>query len=380
MSGGFSFVFLLPFVVHFVVVYFHGSSLRFMSGAGTRRALVLAAALALLATPRVGLRVHAASPPCAIDGVERIVAIGDVHGAYDRLVAILRTAEIVDARLRWAAGKTHLVQLGDVVDRGPDSRKVLDLLQVLEKDAARAGGAVHAMLGNHEIMRMLGDLRFATPGEYAAFVTARSEEIRQRFIESAPKEEREPLLKETPLGSIEMRVAFGRDGAYGKWLRGLNGVVKINGVLFVHGGISPAVAALSCDAINETVRRDLTSDLDKTRAAPLSSLTAREDGPFWYRGLAQPETPAAQVDDLLAKQGARAIVIGHTVASARITPRLDGRVFQIDTGMQPAYAPTGAASALEISRGVFTAIYEDRRDVLVTPPADPVTAAPAARH
>ena len=138
---------------------------------------------------------------------------------------------------------------------------------------------------------------------------------------------------------------------------------------------------MSCDAINDTVRRELTTDLDKTRAAPLSSLTAREDGPFWYRGLAQPETPASQVDDLLAKQRARAIVIGHTVAtSGRITPRFDGRVFQIDTGMQPAYVPTGAASALEISHGVFTAIYEDRRDLLVTAPADPTKGAPEPRH
>ena len=80
------------------------------------------------------------------------------------------------------------------------------------------------------------------------------------------------------------------------------------------------------------------------------------------------------------KQRARAIVIAHTVATGgRIAPRFDGRVFQIDTGMQPAYVPTGAASALEISRGVFTAIYEDRRDVLVAAPADPSEAA-ASRH
>jgi hypothetical protein len=351
-----------------------------ITGTGIRCALGLVAALALLLSPRAGRPVDAAASACAIDGVERLVAIGDVHGAYDRLVAILRAAEIVDARLRWSAGKTHLVQLGDIVDRGPDSRKALDLLQSLEKDAARAGGAVHVLIGNHEVMRMLGDLRFTTPGEYAAFVTSRSEETRKRFVESAPAEQREPLLKETPLGSIELRVAFGREGPYGKWLRGLNALVKINGVLFVHGGLSPAVAELSCDAINETVRRELTSDLDKTRAAPLSSLTAREDGPFWYRGLAQADTPASQVDDLLAKQHARAIVIGHTVeTSARLTPRFDGRVFRIDTGMQSAYVPAGAASALEISRSGFTAIYEDRRDVLVAAPADAATGVPAPR-
>jgi hypothetical protein len=351
-----------------------------MTASGIRRALAGAVALAWLATPPVEHPVDAAASPCAIEGVERVVAIGDVHGAYDRLVAILRAAQIVDARLRWSAGKTHLVQVGDVVDRGPDSRKSIDLLQSLEKDASRAGGAVHLLLGNHEIMRILGDLRFATPGEYTAFVTGESAAVRQRFVESVPAEEREALMKQTPLGFVEMRVAFGREGEYGKWLRSLDGVAKINGVLFVHGGLSPAVAALSCDAINETVRRDLTSDLEKTLAAPLSSLTAREDGPFWYRGLAQPETPASQVDDLLAKQRAQAIVIGHTVAAGgRIASRFDGRVFQIDTGMQAAYVPTGAASALEISRGMFTAIYEDRREPLGAAPANPSTDAPVSR-
>jgi hypothetical protein len=271
--------------------------------------------------------------------------------------------------------------VGDVVDRGPDSRKAIDLLQGLEKEAARAGGAVHMLLGNHEIMRVLGDLRFVTPGEYTAFVTSRSEEIRSRIIEAQPAEERELLLKETPLGSIEMRVAFGRDGTYGKWLRGLNAVVKINGVLFVHGGISPAMAGLSCDAINATVRSELTNDIDKTRAAPLSSLSASEDGPFWYRGLAQPEAAAAQVDGILAQQRVRAIVIAHTVTpDGRIRANFGGKVFQIDTGMQPAYVPAGRASALEIARGTFTAIYEDRRDVLVTAPADVPSEAPAPRQ
>jgi hypothetical protein len=112
------------------------------------------------------------------------------------------------------------------------------------------------------------------------------------------------------------------------------------------------------------VRRELTGDLDRTRAQPLSSLTARADGPLWYRGLAQqPETFAPQMDEILAKLRARAIVVGHTVAATgRITTRFDGRVIQIDTGMQPAYVQNGRASALEIKGGEATAIYVDRRD------------------
>ncbi len=71
--------------------------------------------------------------------VPRVVAIGDIHGAYDNFVAVLKSAELVDAELRWTGGKTHLVQTGDVLDRGPDSRKSMDLLMDLEKQAKRAG-------------------------------------------------------------------------------------------------------------------------------------------------------------------------------------------------------------------------------------------------
>ena len=323
--------------------------------------------------------IAAAASACEFEGVERIVAIADVHGAYDRFVEILQAAGVVDARSRWAGQKTHLVQLGDVVDRGAGSRKALDLLRRLQGEADKAGGKVHFLLGNHEVMRMLGDLRFVVPGEYDAFVTAESSRTRAAVVESAKPDDRAQLLKETPLGSIEMRIAFGREGEYGKWLRTLPVVVKINGILFMHGGISPAVAALNCSEINTTVGKELAADLDKTRAAPLSSLAAREDGPLWYRGLAQqPVTFAPQVDDILARQHARAIVIGHTVSpEGRVSTRFEGKVTQIDTGMQSDYVATGRASALEIRGSMVTAIYTDRRDVLPEIPSEaPISATP----
>ena len=351
-----------------------------MLSRGFRLSLLAALVLAALLTHSNAHPTRAASSSCGIDGVDRVVAIGDVHGAYDRLVAILTAAHVIDARQRWSAGKTHLVQVGDVVDRGPDSRKALDLLRRLEDEAGRSGGAVHLLLGNHEVMRMLGDLRFVTPGEDEAFATAGSEGTRRALIQSAKPEERDRLLKETPLGELEMRVAFGREGPYGKWLRTHDTVIKINGVLFVHGGLSPATAAIPCDAINATVRRELTDDIEKTRAAPLASMAAREDGPLFYRGLAQePDTFAPQVEEILAAQHARAIVVAHTISrDGRIVVRFGGKVLQIDTGMQPAYVPNGRASALEISQGLFSAIYEDRVDVLIGGPAAASAATPLA--
>jgi hypothetical protein len=341
--------------------------LRKVMGLGLAGAIAVAVSTAT-APPQVA----AATSPCEIDRVDRIVAVGDVHGAYDRFVEILQTAGVIDARLRWSGGRTHLIQVGDVVDRGPDSRKTLDFLERLQDEAQRSGGAVHALLGNHEIMRMLGDLRYVTPGEYNAFTTPRSERIRSDFVNEVEQSLRDQLLKDTPLGFVEMRVAFGRNGSYGERLRKLDVAVKVNGILFLHGGISPEVAGMSCDAINTTVRQEMTADIENTRRAPLESLSARETGPLWYRGLAQePETFAPMVDEILAKQSVRAIVIGHTVApEGRIQMRFGGKVFQIDTGMQPAYIKTGRASALEIQGGVFTAIYTDRRDVLFTLPAE----------
>ena len=333
-----------------------------------RRAIVASVALAALFTASVRWSAPAmlAASSCNLTGVDRVVAIGDVHGAYDRFVEILTLTGVIDNRQRWAGGRTHLVQLGDVLDRGPDSRKAMDLLRRLQDEAKGAGGAAHPLIGNHEAMRMLGDMRYTVPGEYQAFATPESGDLKQRLFRSSPAEARDEIMK-APLGLIEMRVAYGRDGEYGKWMRTLDAVVKIDGVEFLHGGISPAIASRSCDAINDAVRKELTSDIEKTRANPMASLTAREDGPLWYRGLAQqPEdTFAPEVDKILAAQQARMIVVAHTARQdGRIIVRFGGKVVLIDTGMQPAYVPTGRASALEIQHGAITAVYTDRKDVL----------------
>jgi hypothetical protein len=324
-------------------------------------------AAALVAAATALFEPAAAASRCEISGAQRIVAIGDVHGSVDRFTEILKAVNLIDDKARWSGGAAHLVQLGDVVDRGPDSRAALDLLRRLEGEAERAGGAVHALLGNHEVARILGDMRFANAGEYAAFATPESEMMRQRYLQTVKSEERDQAMQSTPLGMVEMRAAFGRQGSYGEWLRKHDAVVKINGVLFVHGGISPAVAAMSCETINNTVRKELTDDIEKTRSAPLVSLAAREDGPFWYRGLAKlQDTDSAAIEGVLSQQHVRAVVIAHSVtANGRVRMQFDGKLFQIDTGMQPAYAQGGRASALEFVGTKVSAVYIDRRDPLL---------------
>jgi len=160
---------------------------------------ILAAALVAFVG---GIGPRAATNQCEWDHIERVVAIADVHGAYEQFLEILRVAGMIDADGHWSGGATHLVQLGDVLDRGPDSRKVLDFLRRLDREAQAAGGQLHALMGNHEVARMLGDLRLTTPGEYEAFASANSESVRDDYFKSLNTSigDREKLLKQTPLG------------------------------------------------------------------------------------------------------------------------------------------------------------------------------------
>jgi 3',5'-cyclic AMP phosphodiesterase CpdA len=320
---------------------------------------------------------------CGIVTTERVVAIGDVHGAFDKFVAILREAMIIDQRSRWIGDKAILVQTGDITDRGPDSKKVLDLLRKLTEEAAKAGGQVHTLLGNHEAMRVLGIYRDASIGEFRGFRTPDSENLRDRYYEMLvadtsrrakdagtkfdERDFRTRFRDSTPLGLVEMQLAFAPKGDYGRWLRGRDTMVMINGIVFMHGGVSPATAPMGCAAINSSVRAELDT-LKVADPALNNSLSMGEDGPLWYRGLVNgtPGVGLPEVEAILTTLGARAIVVGHTVAPGfRIRPSHGGRVVQIDTGMlNGEFYPGGVPSALEIHGGVWTAIYEGRREPL----------------
>ncbi len=125
--------------------------------------------LAGLDRPILAQTAKPGNSPCDIQTTERVVAVGDVHGAFDNFVAILRAAQVIDNRNRWSGRRTVLVQTGDILDRGPDSRKAIDLLRRLERDAQRAGGRVVSLLGNHELMRLISDWRYVSAGEIEAF-------------------------------------------------------------------------------------------------------------------------------------------------------------------------------------------------------------------
>jgi len=240
--------------------------------------------LVLLAASLVPVAARAKDEGCELANVPRVVAIGDVHGAYTEFLAVLRLARIVDQKDRWAAGKTHFVQTGDILDRGTETRPVMELLMRLEGEAKKAGGRVHSLLGNHEVMNVLGDLRYVSREEYKAFETPRSRETWDAFYRSrsdaarrAAKDAkqafdeavfRQKFEAEAPLGFVERIQAFSDEGRYGKWLRERRGMVKIDGVAFVH--VAPpsrdTCTTPSSDPDQRTPRS--TGDSEKVKIVP----------------------------------------------------------------------------------------------------------------
>lgn len=203
-----------------------------------------------------------------------VIAIGDVHNAFDNFVAILQRTGLIDKQNHWAGGKATFVQVGDLLDRGPNPREVMDLMMALEKEAPQAGGRVVSLLGNHEVMNIMGDLRYVAPANYASFADGKSEERQKAAYEEYVKwrashasliaELPQPMelteaewIARHPLGFVEQREALGPKGKYGEWLRGHDAVAEIEGVIFLHGGIHPDLSNTKIDAMNKRIRDEI---------------------------------------------------------------------------------------------------------------------------
>ena len=207
---------------------------------------------------------------------DAVVAIGDVHGDFDDFAAILQRSGLIDKQNHWAGGKATFVQLGDLIDRGPKPREVMDLMMALEKAAPNVGGRVVSLLGNHEVMNIMGDLRYVTPENYASFGDSNSDQRQKAGYEQYVKwrnshpqllaELPQPMeiteaewMARHPLGFIEHADAFSPKGIYGKWLREHAALAEIDDVVFLHGGIDPSLAHLKLDTINAHIRDEIKS-------------------------------------------------------------------------------------------------------------------------
>jgi len=255
-----------------------------------------------------------APDPDIYENVSKVMAIGDIHGYYQSLAGYLQAAGVVDDDFSWNWDDGHLVMLGDIFDRGSMVTETLWLLYRLDCQARKKGGRVHLLLGNHEIMVMLNDVRYLNP-KYKLF----SHYFHYEYVD-----------------------LFDSETLLGQWLRTRNTVVKINGVVFSHAGISPAIyeKGLTIQTINNLIRNFLTNHPNTpNKDAILTSLLLNADGPLWFRGYyhklyGYPTFITDElVESILSFYNATAMVIAHTEVD-NITPMYNNMIIAIDVPLR----------------------------------------------
>jgi hypothetical protein len=266
-------------------------------------------------------------------------------------------------------------------------------------------------------MSIMGDLRYLMAEDYAIFADGLSSQRRQTAFQDYSKQEaalgravdEAAWMKAHPPGFLERQEAFSTGGIYGRWLRGLPAILTVDASIFLHGGISLAVAVLSTDRINAQVRAEIQGFdkykqfmIDKKLAYPFSTydelliaaqdeiirngedrdpadlqtledfihgawLTTNEKGPLWFREYDtwsedEGETNMTRMTEAF---NVKRFVVGHTPQpNGEIRSRFGGKVFLIDTGLVFNLYNAGKAAALEIAGDRIRAIYLDKQTEL----------------
>jgi hypothetical protein len=393
---------------------------------GLRRiSIFLAASVAFSAAP-------------AAQAVPRTIVLGEVQGAANTVAALLQKLAVIDDQGHWSGGDSVLIQTGDLIDGGENSRAAMDLFIRLQREAPAAGGRVVVLMGNHEAMNILGELRDVNYMTYASFTGPDSEARQKAYYESFIAWRRqiadatgaafEPDSGFTddwfvlhPPGWVEYVEAMRPEGVYGSWLRTLPVAVMIDGVLFIHAGISPEMKGMTVDAINARAAdeiRQFDRDRDRmaaeglclplcsaremvdviegeitylntldpsqrtadnprmTRAADLQHLgqwgswsVLSDTGPLWFKGTSQwdDQQRGSDMREILAASGVERMVTGQSAGKERvISARFGDTVIltSVDLSDDP-WDGGGKPAALEIVDGDFVVVTMDGREILI---------------
>jgi hypothetical protein len=233
----------------------------------------------------------------------------------------LKLAGAIDGDDHWIGKDLTVVQTGDQLDRGDQDREVLDVLEKLEASAKAAGGALHVLNGNHELMNAVFDFRYVTRKSFASF-----DEFSSRAGELAGR------IPEAELGRAG---AFMPGATYAQKLARHLTVAMVGDNLFAHGGLVPAHVDYGLDRINREASAFLAG-----KSGELPRILSDEGGPIWTRLYGSPEIDDATCQTLgrvLAAVGAKRLIVGHTVQEHGISSACQERLFRIDIGLSAYY-------------------------------------------
>ncbi|RFS23543.1 metallophosphoesterase [Chitinophaga silvatica] len=264
---------------------------------------------------------------------EKLYVLSDIEGEFDAGYKLLLAGGVIDPSGNWTFGKGHLVIAGDLFDRGTQVLPWLWLLYTLEDKAVAAGGQVHVILGNHDIMQLAGDFRY-TDARYFKYAWLMGRELKQ---------------------------LFGEDSELGRWLRSKNVVEKIGDLLVMHAGMSPALNSkqLSLTQINDITRPLL--GVPRKQMPDSLQVFFNGNSPFWYRGyFYEPVASMATIDSTLKQYGCKHIIVGHTITDTVIVKRFDGKVIGVDVDQHE-----GQHKGLYVEAGKYYQVGLDGKKTLI---------------
>lgn len=253
----------------------------------------------------VSLKKTLQTEPTEFPAAEKLLALSDIEGNFGQFRKLLQANKIIDDQYNWTFGNGHLVFAGDMFDRGKQVTECLWLIYSLEEKAKAAGGYVHFILGNHEIMNLQGDHRY----------------VEDKYKQNADR------LDET------YKYFYTQKTELGRWLRTKNVVEKIGSLLFAHGGISSKInqSNLTISRINELARPWYDQAKNDYKDQDLNLVMSTGYGPFWYRGYYANLPITKLVDSILQKFDVQHIVTGHTIVADTISTHYNNKVINTDT-------------------------------------------------
>jgi Calcineurin-like phosphoesterase len=206
---------------------------------------------------------------------ESVWIVGDPQGWREPLVRVLAEARLIGVDAHWIGGNATLVLAGDLVDRGPDGIGVIDLLMRLQQEAAGAGGAVHVVIGNH-------DVQFLAAHYFG-------DSMRDAWIETGGV-----------LADLEQLT-----DAHVEWLTQLPAMLKMGDALVLH---ADALFYGEYGSSLQEVNSAFTRILEGHHRSEWQQLLDRFGEHRTFCG----EGGEARLDGFLAKFGARMLVHGHS--------------------------------------------------------------------
>ena len=182
--------------------------------------------------------------PSTLPAVDRIIVIGDIHGDYNQLINSLKIGKVINNNLDWIGEDTIVVQVGDQIDScrfngnihcndiggtyndNAEDIKILNFMTELHYKAQKNDGGVYSLMGNHELLNVMGDMTYVSHENIKEFTNYRT---KNNSIINNPIEGRKYAFK--PGNNIGNFLGCTRQMA-----------LIIGSNLFVHAGIVPEIA------------------------------------------------------------------------------------------------------------------------------------------